>query len=80
MLPRERFDKTHGGLITFNDVFNLLRGYIQQLSHDAECNIANILRNPDNLQTYFTSLYASEITAKYEKQVKYLPIFHNAAM
>ena len=28
--------------------------------------------------TYFTSLQASEITAKYEKQGKYLPILHEA--
>ena len=37
-----------------------------------------ILSEVSYFATYFTSLQASEITAKYEKRAKYLPILHEA--
>ena len=49
-----------------------------QLSQGAECDMANILQVSHILPTYFTNLKASEITAKYEKRVKYMPILHEA--
>ena len=42
-----------------------------KLSHGSEYNMANIFRVPHILPTYFTSLKASEIQAKYEKRGKY---------
>ena len=49
-----------------------------QLSQGAEGDMANILQVSHILPTYFTNLKASEITAKYEKRVKYMPILHEA--
>ena len=40
----------------------------------------NIVQVSHILLTYFMRLYASENTAKYEKQVKYLPTLHEANM
>ena len=40
----------------------------------------NILQMFHVLQTFFTSLYVSKITAKHEKQLKYFSIFHEANM
>ena len=44
-----------------------------ELSHGSEYNMANIFRVSHILPTYFTSLQASEIKAKYEKRGKYWP-------
>ena len=44
-----------------------------QLSHGSEYNMANIFRVSHILLTYFASLQAREIKAKYEKRGKYWP-------
>ena len=44
-----------------------------QLSHGSGCNMANIFWVSHILPTYFTSLLANEIKAKYEKRGKYWP-------
>ena len=48
---------------------------MELLSHGAECNMGNIFR-----VSHICNLFheASEITAKYEKRGKYLPILHEA--
>ena len=42
--------------------------YMHQLLHSSENNMTNIFRISHILQTYLTSLQASEITAKYKKR------------
>ena len=80
MLPRERFDKTHGCLITFNDVFNLLRGYIHSY-HVVPSAILRMFYEILVIYKLISQVFMRVLfTAKYEKRVKYLPIFHDATM
>ena len=50
---------------------------IYQLSHSTEWNMGNISRVYHILQTYLTSLQASEIAAKYEKRGKHIATCDN---